>query len=94
MNVGKSIYLKGIFAISFVVYMINLFSILFFQKILFFHSSTGYNYLSIMFSGIFMYLFFTSLKKGALTIRYIITMFIILVLVPFFVALVSGKIII
>jgi len=94
MNVGKSIYLKIIFAISFVVYIINMFSIVFFKKILFFSSSMGYNYLSIMFSGIFMYLFFTSLKKGALTIRYIITMFIILVLVPLFVAIVSGKIVI
>jgi len=94
MNVGKSIYLKIIFAISFGIYIVNMFSIVFFKKILFFHSSMGYNYLSIMFSGIFMYLFFTSLKKGALTIRYIITMFVILVLVPLFVAIVSGKIVI
>lgn len=89
-NIGKGNYWKILFIISFIIYIINMLSIFLTNNMLLFKSASGYNYISLIFSGIFVYLFYTSLKKGALTIRYIITMFILLVFLPFIVALVSG----
>ncbi|MCK5812267.1 MAG: hypothetical protein KAG94_05175 [Clostridiales bacterium] len=91
-HIGKGTYWRIFFSISFVIYIINLLSVLLTNNILFLTSSSGYNYLSLVFTGIFVYLFYSSLKKGALTIRYIITMFVILVFLPFVVAILMGSV--
>lgn len=92
-EIGKGTYVRAAFIAGFIYYIINLISIIVSKSILFFHSSQGYNYLSIVCTGIFLYLFYTSLKKGALTIRYIITMFVILVVFPFLLGVLTGRIV-
>ncbi|MBN2853437.1 MAG: hypothetical protein JXQ23_11945 [Clostridia bacterium] len=91
-EIGKGTYVRAAFVVGFIYYIINLISIIVSKSILFFNSSQGYNYLSIVCTGIFLYLFYTSLKKGALTIRYIITMFAILVIFPFLLGIFTGRI--
>ncbi len=90
--IGKGTYWRILFGISFVTYIINMLSIFLTNNMMFLTSSSGYNYISLIFTGIFVYLFYTSLKKGALTIRYIITMFVILVFLPFIVAFLIGSV--
>jgi len=91
-NIGKGSYWEIIFIIAFIIYIINLLSILFAKHIIILNSAKSYNYISIILSSVFMYMFFSSLKKGALTVKSIIILFCLLVCLPFVIAILFGGI--
>jgi hypothetical protein len=44
----------------------------------------------LVLDAVFLFIFYAFLKKGALTTRYLNIMFVVLVLIPFLIALVAG----
>jgi len=91
-NIGKGLYWNIIFGIVFFIHVINMISISITKHILLFNSIKSYNYISTILTSIFIYIFYTSLKKGAITIKSIAILFCILVLTPFLIVLLFGGI--
>lgn len=89
-NIGKKSYWRIIFNITLIIYIINVLSIMFRGNVLFLKSISLYNYLSIVLSGVFMFIFYQFLKKGALTVKYLLIMFSGLVIFPLLVFVFAG----
>lgn len=90
-RLGKHRFWKLLFYIALVIYLINAGSILFRGSILLIQTSPAYNYWSLALSGFFLISFYRFLKKGALTKRYLLIMFLGLVLLPLLLFLLFGS---
>ncbi|MFO7637150.1 MAG: hypothetical protein R6W96_07560 [Clostridia bacterium] len=87
---GKKDHWRIVFNIAMVVYVVNLLSIIFRGTCILFDTKPVYNYLSAVLTGIFLFVFFQFLKKGALTVRYLCIMFVGLVVIPLVLFIVLG----
>lgn len=81
---------KIIFYICLLLYVINIFFVLFSGDYMFIKKADAYNYISIILNAIFLYTFYNFLVRGAFTTRYLVIMFCIFVLIPFLIALATG----
>lgn len=79
-----------IFYICTGVYAVNLICIILSGNYLFLKTTGFYNAISLIFDALFLFIFYTYLKKGSITSRYVYIMFIGLVLIPFLIALLSS----
>jgi hypothetical protein len=89
-TIGKKSYWKIIFYISFAIYAINFVNIMLRGTYIAFDTDPIYNFLSLFLSGIFLYIFYQFLKRGALTVRYLAIMFGALVVFPFLLFMLLG----
>ncbi|MCD6322958.1 MAG: hypothetical protein J7L77_08010 [Clostridiales bacterium] len=92
MTVDKKTIWKIAFYISVVIYVINMICMIVAGSCMFFTSCSAYNYISAILNAVFLITFYKFLIKGSLTLRYIFIMFSVLVVFPFFVALIFGGI--
>lgn len=79
-----------IFFFCILFYVINLLWIIFSGRCVFAETTSVYNCIMLVLDAVFLFIFYAFLKKGALTTRYLNIMFVVLVLIPFLIALASG----
>lgn len=92
MAIDKKKIWKTAFYACVVLYVINLLCIIATGNCIFLNTSGAYNYLSAVLNAVFLIIFFNFLKKGSLTVRYLMIMFGLLVVFPFIISLISGGI--
>ena len=92
MKIDKKKIWKTVFYMGVVIYIINLICIIASGDCIFIRSSNFYNYSAVILNAVFMIIFYNFLKKGSLTVRYLLIMFLVLVVLPFLVAVIFGGI--
>lgn len=92
MTFDKKKMWKAAFYICIILYALNLICVFASGNCLFFQSTNAYNYIAAVLNAVFLYVFYTFLKRGSLTPRYLLIMFGALVVLPFLAALVFGGI--
>jgi|GEM_PF-2295267 len=90
MNFGNLKLRHIVFFVCIALYVLNLFCILFFGNCLFVKTTAAYNYISLVLNAVFLFIFYSYLKKGSLTTRYLHIMLVVLVIIPFLIALATG----
>lgn len=88
-KIGKGSIWRILFIIFFIEYIINAFLMLITHNIMFLITTPVYNIIYLAFSGIFVLILYKSIKKGAMTPKYISIMFILLRFLPFIIALIT-----
>ena len=90
MNFGELKLRHIIFYICITIYVVNLIAVIFSGNYIFLQTTGAYNYISLVMNAVFLFVFYSFLKRGSLTTRYLHIMFVILVVIPFIVALLTG----
>ncbi len=90
MSSGKIKPRHVIFFICILLYVVNLLWVIFSGRCVFAETTSIYNCVMLVLDAVFLLIFYAFLKKGALTVRYLNIMFVVLVLIPFLIALAAG----
>lgn len=80
------------FYIFLVLYFINTILVFVTGNCILVKNGSIYNYISMILNAIFLIIYFNFLKRGSLTERYLVIMFVLLVVLPFIIFVMLGDI--